>query len=273
MGKRNKAAKRLRAKLTVKHRRIAAPSNKRTLSYRTETLWRALVGGVSHELRTPLASIMGSCSVLTQMPAILNDGRSRALVEVILEQAGQLDDKICNLLNATRISAKGLRPRLMWTDPTDIVAAAVKQKERTLAGHQVVVDLQSDLPLVNVDTALVEEALGQILENAAKFSPPGTEITIRSRVGRRYLDLSVNDHGSGLTPEEKNELGKRCYRSERHAAFAAGSGVGLWIASTFIAANGGSLFAESDGPHLGTTMYLRLLTVSQDSAELLDRSQ
>ena len=80
--------------------------------------------------------------------------------------------------------------------------------------------------------------------------------------------LAVKDQGSGLTADEKGQLGKRCFRGERRSVGASGSGLGLWIASTFIAANGGTLHAESPGPNRGTTMSLRLPTVSQDTAEL-----
>ena len=172
------------------------------------------------------------------------------------------------MLNATRISAKGVRPQLMWTDPTDIVSAALKQKERRLASHWVELDLDRDIPLVRVDSVLVEQALGQLLENAAKYSPTGSEIKISSRCERDHVVLAVKDQGSGLTADEKGQLGKRCFRGERRSVGASGTGLGLWIASTFIAANGGTLHAESPGPNRGTTMSLRLPTVSQDAAEL-----
>jgi len=260
------------AMATLKHLKVKEAIEQATINYQTEILRDALVGGVSHELRTPLASILGTCSVLNQLPAISDDRRSHALVEAIHDQAAQLDSAIRDLLDATRISANGVRPQMMWTDPTDIVAAAVKQKQRRLAAHCVVLDLQRDAPLVHVDAVLVEQALGQLLENAAKYSPTGTKIKISCRCGQDCVDLSVTDHGIGLTPEEKGELGKRCYRSKRHAASAAGSGLGLWIASSFIAANGGSLLAESQGPNLGTTISLRLPTVAEDTPELLDAS-
>ncbi len=118
------------ATLTLKHLKTKEAIEQATINYQTEILRDALVGGVSHELRTPLASILGSCSVLNRMPAIRNDRQSRELVEAINEQAGQLDNEIRNLLDAARISAKGVRPQLIWTDPTDIVSAALKQKER-----------------------------------------------------------------------------------------------------------------------------------------------
>jgi K+-sensing histidine kinase KdpD len=238
-------------------------------NYQTEILRDALVGGISHELRTPLASILGSCSVLNRIPAIRDDRQSRELVEAINEQAGSLDNEIRNLLNATRISAKGVRPQLLWTDPTDIVGAAVKQKERKLAAHRITLDIAREVPLVHVDTVLVEQALGQLLENAAKYSPPGSEIKINSRCEDGCVILSVQDQGVGLTADEKGQLGRRSFRGRGRAVGASGSGLGLWIASTFIAANGGSLHAQSRGPSLGTTMSLRLPTVSADTPALV----
>jgi K+-sensing histidine kinase KdpD len=254
------------ATVTLKHLKAKEAIAQATINYQTEILRDALVGGVSHELRSPIASILGSCSVLGKMPAVRGDGESQLLVEAIHDQAAQLDSHIRDLLDVTRIGADGIRPQLLCTDPTDIVAAALKQKQPRLAAHRLVVDLV-DPPLVQVDSVLVEQALGQLLENAAKYSPAGTQITIgcRNRPDE-YLDLCVTDQGSGLTAEETRELGKRCYRGERHA-IGSGSGLGLWIASTFIAANGGCLFAESAGPNLGTTISLRLPTVSQDTPE------
>jgi two-component system sensor histidine kinase KdpD len=256
--------------MTLKHLKTKEAIEQATINYRTEILRDALVGGVSHELRTPLASILGSCSVLNQMPAIIDDRQSRELIQAIQEQAGQLDGEIRDLLDATRISAGGVRPQLMWTDPTDIVSAALKQKERRLASHWVSVDVVRDVPLVHVDSMLVEQALGQLLENAAKYSPLGSEIKVSSRSEADCVVLSVRDYGSGLTADEKKQLGKRSFRGRGLAVGANGSGLGLWIASTFIAANGGSLHAESQGPNLGTTMSLRLPTMSAFTPELAD---
>jgi len=254
------------ATVTLKHLKAKEAIAQATINYQTEILRDALVGGVSHELRSPIASILGSCSVLGEMPAVKGDSDSQLLVEAIHDQAAELDSHIRDLLDVTRISADGIRPQLYCTDPTDIVAAALKQKQRRLAAHRVIVDV-NDPPLVHVDSVLVEQALGQLLENAAKYSPAGTQIRIdcRNRPDG-YLELCVTDQGNGLTAEETRELGKRCYRGERHA-IGSGSGLGLWIASTFIAANGGCLFAESEGLNLGTTISLRLPTVSRDTPE------
>jgi K+-sensing histidine kinase KdpD len=256
------------ATLTLKHLKAKEAIEQATLNYQTEVLRDALVGGVSHELRTPLAAILGSCSVLNRIPAIQADRQSRELVEAISEQSNQLDNEIRNLLDATRISARGVCPQLMWSDPTDIVNAAVKQKARKLAAHRVSLCVAREVPLIHVDAVLVEQALGQLLENAAKYSPPGTEIKVCSRGAENSVVLSVTDQGSGLTADEKGQVGRRPFRGR--GIGPGGSGLGLWIASTFVAANGGSLHAESRGLGLGTTMSMRLPTVSAETPELLD---
>jgi two-component system, OmpR family, sensor histidine kinase KdpD len=254
------------ATLTLKHLKAKEAIEQATLNYRSEVLRDALIGGVSHELRTPLAAILGSCSVLKRVPTIENDRQSRELVEAINEQAGRLDNEIHNLLDATRISAKGVRPQLVWSDPTDIVNAALKQKERRLATHRLVLDVARDAPLIRVDTVLIEQALGQLLENAAKYSPPGTEIRVCSCAVEQSVVLSVTDQGNGLTADEKGQVGRRPFRG----ITSGGSGLGLWIASTFVVANGGSLHAESPGAGLGTTMSMRLPAGAAETPELLE---
>jgi two-component system sensor histidine kinase KdpD len=199
------------------------------------------------------------------MPAIVSDRKSHDLIEAIHDQASQLDSEIRDLLDATRISAKGIQPQLTWTDPTDIVNAAVKQKARRLASHWVTFDLQRDVPLIHVDSVLVEQAIGQILENAAKYSPVGTAIKIASRWEDGYVVLSVSDQGSGLTADEKERLGKCSFRGKRQPVGGAGSGLGLWIASTFVSANGGTLYADSQGPNLGTTISFRFPTAMENA--------
>jgi K+-sensing histidine kinase KdpD len=258
------------AMTTLRHLKVKEAIEQATINYRTEILRDALIGGVSHELRTPLAAILGSCSVLNEIPTVAADRRATALVSAIGDQASQLDHEIRNLLDATRVSAKGVLPQLLWTDPHDIVSGALKQKQRGLASHRVSLEIADDLPLVHVDAVLVEQALGQLLDNAAKYSPVGSKITVSGRCQQGGVVLSVTDQGSGLTADEKTELGKHSFRGRSRSGDAAGSGLGLWIASAFVAANGGSLHAESRGPNLGSTLSLRLPSLARDMAELAE---
>jgi K+-sensing histidine kinase KdpD len=238
------------------------------LHLQAELLRDAFHGTLSHELCTPLAVIRGSASVLGAMPVIQEDDRIHSLVEAISEEAAELDDFIQNLLNATRVTAGGVTPRLKWTDPKDIINAAIRRRARRLVAHKVETEFARHLPLVNVDSGLIEEAFGQLLENAAKYSPSGSTISIRARAEEGRAILSIADQGVGITPDERQQLGRRSFRSQRHQATVPGSGLGFWIASTFVRANGGSIDISSRGPELGTTASIVLPGSRMMSSEL-----
>jgi K+-sensing histidine kinase KdpD len=240
------------------------------LHLQAQLLRDAFHGTLSHELCTPLAAIRGSASVLDSMPAIRKDHRVHSLVEAISEEAADLDGFIQNLLNATKVTAGGLNPRFEWSDARDIVNAAIKGRARRLAAHKVKTEFVDDLPLVNVDSALIGEACGQLLENAAKYSPSGSTITIRTRVEQGRVVLSIADQGVGITPDEQQQLGRRSFRSQRHQATIPGSGLGFWIASTFVGANGGTIEISSQGQGQGTTACIALPGSHIEPFELTD---
>jgi two-component system sensor histidine kinase KdpD len=112
--------------------------------------------------------------------------------------------------------------------------------------------------LIHVDPVLVQQALVQIFDNAVKYSPTGSPITVAGRARDGRMVLSVSDEGVGLTSGDQDRMWERFVRGDRHAATTSGSGLGLWIASAFIAANGGKMTAVSDGPDLGTTLTIEL---------------
>jgi K+-sensing histidine kinase KdpD len=228
------------------------------LHLQAQLLRDAFHGTLSHELCSPLAAIQGSASVLDSMPIIRGDGRIHSLVEAISDEVAQLDGFIQNLLNATRVTAGGVSPRLEWADPKDIVNAAISRRARRLAAHNVEIEFAEDLPLVNVDSGLIEESCGQLLENAAKYSPSGSTVSICARAEQGRVILSISDQGVGITPDEQRQLGRRSFRSQRHQATIPGSGLGFWIASTFVRANGGTIDISSRGQGLGATASIAL---------------
>jgi len=228
------------------------------LQIQADTLKNALVTTISHDLRNPLVSILGATSVLAQMAAVREDLRARSLVALVYDEAARLDSNIQNIIAAARITTGVKQASAELTDPVDIVRAAIEQKRTQLAAHHLEVSLVPGLPLVKVQSALVENAVSQLLENAAKYSPSGSTIKIDGRADQDWVELSVSDQGIGLTPDERQLAGQRSFRGTRHAAAAAGSGLGLWIAGTFITTNGGRLDVTSEGPGLGTTVRIRL---------------
>lgn len=224
----------------------------------TDQLREALIGSVSHELRTPLASILGAASVLMAAPALAKEKKLQALVLDVRNEAERLNNDIQNLLDASRISSDGVKPRIEWADPEDIINSAIERCRHRLADRKVTLNIPPDLPLVYVDPVLVQQALVQIFDNAAKYSPAGSQISVAARARDGRMILSVSDQGSGLTADEAAKIWDRFVRGPRHAANTSGSGLGLWIANAFIAANAGKMNAVSDGPGLGTTLAIEL---------------
>ena len=254
--------------LTLQRIDIEKAMENARLHLQAQLLRDAFHGTLSHELCTPLTAIRGSASVLDSMPIIRGDGRIHSLVEAISEEAAELDGFIQNLLNATRVTAGGVNPRLEWADPRDIVNAAIRRRAKRLAAHTVEIEFAEYLPLVNVDSGLIEEACGQLLENAAKYSPSGSTISIRARAEQEHAILSIADQGVGMTPDEQQQLGRKPFRSQRHQATIPGSGLGFWIASTFVRANGGAIEISSRGQGQGTAASISLPAPPMKTSEL-----
>ena len=244
--------------LTLQRLDIEKAMEDARLHLQAQLLRDAFHDTLSHELCSPLAAIQGSASVLDSMAIIQGDDRLRSLVEAISDEVAQLDGFIQNLLNTTRVTAGGISPRLEWTDPRDIVNAAIRRRTRRLAAHKVESEFAEDLPLVNVDSGLIEESCGQLLENAAKYSPSGSTISVSARAEQGCVILSISDQGVGITPNEQQQLGRRSFRGPRHQATIPGSGLGFWIASTFVRANGGTIDISSQGQGQGTTASIAL---------------
>jgi two-component system sensor histidine kinase KdpD len=236
----------------------AAALAKANIRLESETLQAALIDTASHELRSPVAAILGSASVLDQVPALRDDEKLRSLVDGMHHEAERLHTDIQNLLDTVRITDAGIRLRREWTDLADILSAAIRQRMRRTAAHRLTVNVDPKLPLVNVDPVLIEQAAGQLIENAAKYSPAGSEIAIVAGIEEGHVVLSVTDTGAGLTAEEADNLFQRAWRGRRHIGNLPGLGLGLWIARIFVAANGGTLAAHSPGPGMGTTMSIHL---------------
>jgi len=232
-----------------------------------EALRDALIGSVSHELRSPLASILGSASVLSEAPAVASDERLASLVKGMREEADRLNDDIQNLLDATRITSEGVRPRTEWVDPGDIANAAVARKSHFLSGRKIDLSVEPNLPFVEVDAAMIEKALAQLIDNAAKYSDRNSRIAVAVRSDDSRITISVSDQGDGLMADEQARIFDRFYRGPRHAASTPGSGLGLWIARSLVQACGGSISVLSAGIGRGTTVEIELPAQPQPATE------
>jgi two-component system sensor histidine kinase KdpD len=246
------------ATATLERLGVAHAISEANMRSQTEQLREALIGSVSHELRTPLASILGAATVLSAAPALANEKKLRALVLDVRDEAERLNNDIQNLLDASRISSNGVKPHLEWADPADIIHSAIERCRNRMANRRLMLNLPKDLPLIHVDAVLVQQALVQIFDNAVKYSNPGSQITVAARARDGRMIVSVSDQGAGLTAAEQTTIWDRFARGERLATTTSGSGLGLWIASAFMAANGGTINAVSEGPGLGTAITIEL---------------
>ncbi len=246
------------ATATLERLGVAHAISEARMRSQTDQLREALIDSVSHELRTPLASILGAATVLSAAPALAGEKKLRALVHDVRDEATRLNDDIQNLLDATRISSDGVKPHAEWAEAADIINSAIERCRHRFGDRRVGIDLPPDLPLILVDPVLVQQALVQIFDNAAKYSPAGSKIEVIARAGDGRMTLSVRDQGTGLTVNEQTQMWGRFARGERHATTTSGFGLGLWIANAFILANGGTINAVSEGPDLGTTVAIEL---------------
>ena len=255
------------ATATLERLGVAHAISEARMRSRTDQLREALIGSVSHELRTPLASIMGAATVLGAAPALEHETKLKQLVHDVRDEAERLNNDIQNLLDASRISSDGINPYIEWADPADIIHSAVERSHRRMGNHRLVLDVPADLPFIHVDPVLIQQALVQIFDNAVKYSRAGSPITVTARTGKGCLTIRVSDEGTGLTAEEKLGMWDRFSRGERHAATISGSGLGLWIANAFVAANGGTIDAASAGAGQGAALTIEVpveqATVSQ----------
>ena len=246
------------ATATLEHLNLDQAISEARLRSETEGLRDALIGSVSHQLRTPLVSILGAATLISQAPANSDDPRLASLADILRDEVDRLNSDVQDLLDAALISSQGVRLDTEHAEPADIINAAVDRRQRLLAGHRVVLEVPADLPLVYVDPILLVQALGQIIDNAAKYSQPGSTITIAAVTESVSVVISVKDEGVGLVGEERTRLWERFFRGERRALNVPGSGLGLWIAKAFVTANGGEIEAFSEGAERGTTVRIRL---------------
>jgi len=216
------------------------------LEVEAERLRTALLSSLSHDLRTPLGSIEGAASSLLLDDAALSVETRRELVETILEESRRMTRLVGNLLDMVRVEAGGLAMQKSWQPLEEALGVALLRLEDRLAQHPVSVRLPPDLPLVPIDELLVEQVLINLLENAAKHTPPETEVTITAWVDGGAMVVEVADRGPGLPPGAEEAVFQKFYRGGA-GSHSPGAGLGLAICRGIVAAHGGRIWAERRG--------------------------
>jgi two-component system sensor histidine kinase KdpD len=215
----------------------------------SERLRNSLLSAISHDLRTPLTTIVGFSSMLAQA----NEGQGGAparedLVEAIHEEALRMTGIVTNLLDMARLQAGELRLNRQWTPLEEAIGAALRACKRTLAQRAVSVALPPDLPLLQLDAVLMERLFANVFENAAKYTPAATPLSIGARRvdedGKPFVRVTVDDAGPGLPPGMETRIFEKFTRGEKESA-TPGIGLGLAICRAIVEAHGGTIGAEN----------------------------
>ena len=228
--------------LAIERAVLAEEAQAAQVRVEAERLRSSLLSSVSHDLRTPLTSITGAATTLLESDGGLTAASRRDLLETISEEAHRLNRLVQNLLEMTRLEA-GVQVKKEWHPLEEVVGAALSHLERVLREHPVRAGLPKDLPLVPLDDVLVEQVLINLLENAVKYTPPGTRIEIGASASDGEITVEVADRGPGLPPGDVERAFEKFYRGAPDVA--RGAGLGLAICRAIVEAHGGRIWAEN----------------------------
>ena len=227
----------------------------------TEKLQTALLNSISHELRTPLSAITGVLTSLSESGRAAPDKRldpatSAELIEAATRQAGRLNHLVGNLLDMTRLEAGALRLNREPTDVQDLTNAAIGQVDSTNGAHPIRANIPADIPLVSLDAILIAQVLSNVLDNACKYSPPGSPISISVNLADGKVRFLVTDCGIGIPKEDLERVFDKFYRVHRQETIT-GTGLGLSICRGIVEAHGGRIWADNN-PDCGVTVTFEL---------------
>ncbi|MBV4523879.1 sensor histidine kinase KdpD [Pseudomonas sp. SWRI74] len=233
----------------------------------TEQLRSALLASVSHDLRTPLTSMRGSIDSLLALGEAIPLEDRRELLEGTRDEAERLDRYIQNLLDMTRLGHGALKLARDWVSPADIVGSSLGRLRAVLAPLQLSIEVPPELPLLYVHAALIEQALINVLENAARFSPSHGRLQLRAGADDKELFFSVSDEGPGIPEAERAKIFDMFYTAARGDRGGQGTGLGLAICQGMVGAHGGRISVADGIEGRGTCITLHLPLQAQPGYE------
>jgi two-component system, OmpR family, sensor histidine kinase KdpD len=254
------------AALAIERINLARDVERVRVAAETERLRSALLTSISHDLRTPLASILGSATSLRNYRQTLGEADQDELIGTIQEEAERLNRFIANLLDMTRLESGALKPQAEFCDIGDIVGSALRRAGKVLARHRVTVDPGDGLPMLRLDPVLLEQVLFNLLDNAAKYAPVGTEIRVSACRENGMVRVQVSDEGEGIRPGDLERIFDKFYRVHAEDRRRVGTGLGLAICRGFVEAMGGTIVAGNRSDRTGAVFTISFPVVSDGTA-------
>ncbi|GAA0257254.1 Sensor protein KdpD [Methylorubrum aminovorans] len=244
--------------LAIERVRLVEDLDRAERAAETDRLRQALLTSISHDLRTPLASVLGAATTLRDLDAALPAEAKGELLATVVEESERLNRFIVNLLDMTRLEAGAVAPNLAPQDVAETVDTALRRTQKVMAGHVVAVEIDPDLPTLRLDPVLFEQVLVNLLDNAAKYAPEGSTVTVRARHNGQAVRIEVLDEGFGLPEADVERVFDKFYRVRKSDHVRAGTGLGLAISRGFVEAMGGTVTAGNRHDRLGAAFTVTL---------------
>ena len=229
---------------------------KRTVE--SDRLRSALLTSISHDLKTPLASVLGAASTMRDLASGLTESEKRDLLATVIDESERLNRFIANLLDMTKLESGAIVPNTARHDIGEIVGSVLRRASKILAHHQVSLELAADLPMLELDAVLFEQVLFNLLDNAAKYAPADTTISISSSRDRDWVTLQILDEGHGIPPAELESVFDKFYRAQKGDHVRPGTGLGLAISRGFVEAMRGTIAAANRTDRSGAVLTIKL---------------
>ena len=228
--------------LAIERARLTEEMGKAQLQIEAERMRNSLLSSVSHDIRTPLASIMGATTELLRHKDKL-DPHAYELAQIAHEESQRLSRWVGNLLQMTRLESGSVQIEKEWQPLEEVVGTTLLRLEEMLTDHPLKPDLPDDLPLVLIDSVLIEQVLVNLLENAIKYTPSGSPIDLSAWAEDQEVIVEVADYGPGLPSGEEERIFDKFYRI--HPTDYGGVGLGLSICRAIVEAHGGRIWAAN----------------------------
>jgi two-component system sensor histidine kinase KdpD len=252
--------------LTLERIRLQREATEAEILRKTDELRTALLNAVSHDLRTPLSSIVASGGSLLQRDIDWTEEEQREFAQAIVGEAERLNHLVGNLLDLSRIEAGSLRPEKGWYDLRSLVEEVAGRLRPVTMAHKLVLDLAEDLPPLHFDYVQIDQVLSNLIENAIRYTPPGTEIRVAVRTLPDAVAVEVCDAGPGIPPDAILRLFDPFYRARVEGSNPSGSGLGLAIAKGLVDAHSGRINAENRAE--GGARFVFTLPISAEEKDV-----